>query len=321
MPKLPFVSVLILNYNQNEYTLNCVNSILKSKYVNFNLFVLDNGSKIDNFQSLVIKLPPQKNLEIVRVEKNLGYVGGINEGLSRVAFGKPDYILVMNNDTLISDDSISELVTTAEKYKKRAIVSGKVYDYDQKNILQYIGQLKDFSGGIRHKPVIQGNGEIDRGQYDHEIEMGMLDDIFWLIPFELYLNIGGYSDFFYIYVEQNDFALRALKQGYKLIYTPKARIWHKGGVTTCNTNKESAKVKYWNILGSLKLAYLHLPPSKVRNYTFNFLIRQIVLVIFRVLKRQNDMSHLKAIFFAFSHYNHWKIIKYKDNGFNPFDSK
>ena len=312
------VYVLIINFNQLNYTVDCINSILSSHYQNFSLLLVDNGSSEPNYKLLRDSLPKDKRLNVIRIINNIGYVGAINKGLLHISAAKAEFVLVMNNDTLIASDAISELVMVAEKHKRKAIVSGKIYEYHRKNILQYIGQAQDPKGGIRHKALIGADGEIDKGQYDLEIEMGMLDDVFWLFPLSLYDAIGGYSDFFYLYVEQNDFALRAVKQGYKLIYTPKAHLWHKGGVTTCNSNKESAKIRYWNTLGSLKLAHLHLPESEAKIYIFNFLIRQFVLLILKILRGQGKILELKVIFLAYWHYSHWKVVKYKDNGFNPF---
>ena len=92
----------------------------------------------------------------------------------------------------------------------------------------------------------------------------MLDDVFWVFPISLYQKIGGYSTFFWFNGEQVDFALRAQKQGYNLIYTPDAKIWHKGSVSIGGRIR-NPKLAYWHIQSILILGYLHLKK-------FNFLI-------------------------------------------------
>jgi GT2 family glycosyltransferase len=317
---LPKVVVLTINYNQNDFTIKCIRSLLKNEYENFSILLIDNGSTIENYEKLKIQIPINNKVSVHRVENNLGYVGAINIGLKKIESMMTEYILIMNNDTIIGIDAIKELVNVSERNNKKVIVSGKVYDYQNKNILQYIGQYKDITGGIRHPAVIKYGGEIDSGKYENEMEMGMLDDVFWLIPVPLYQKIGGYSDYFYLYGEQNDFAMRAVSNNYRLIYTPKAHIWHMGQATTSQSIEHHPKITYWKVQGALKLAYLHLPADKINAYVMKFMIRQIMNVIILILIKKINIKNLYAVVIAYWHCKHWSIIKYKDNGYNPYNS-
>ena len=313
------VVVVTLNYNQNEYTLDCINSLLKSDYPNFEIALVDNGSTTESFISLQESLPKDNRLKIYRLPKNLGYVGGINYGMESADKLYADYQLIMNNDTLIDADTIKELVITSEKYKGKAIVSGKVYNYDEKDTLQYIGQHFDPDNMLNQVSYIKNLREKDIGQYDREIEMGMLDDIFWMLSKEIFKKVGFYSDYFFLYGEQNDYGFRALNKGYKFIYTHKAKIWHKGGITTTTDGiKKSPRIYYWMAFASFKLAVLHFPQNKAKKFCRNWMLRNYIKHFILSIIGKSSFKILKAIYLANKNFKHWNKVRYLDNGYNPF---
>ena len=133
------VLIITLNYNQNDYTIKCVESILQSDYENHSILLIDNGSTNENYTELKNKLPVNEKVYLHRIKQNRGYVGGINYGLEEGAKLKPDYFLIMNNDTIIDKVAISELVRTCMDYNNQAIVTGKVYHYDEPQKIQHVG--------------------------------------------------------------------------------------------------------------------------------------------------------------------------------------
>ena len=314
----PRVAIVTLNYNQNNYTVDCIKSLLNSDYQNFGIFLIDNGSTEENFEILLNNLPNDSRIIISRLENNQGYVGGINHGLEKANETNCDYFLIMNNDTLIDENAVKELVFTSEKYRGKAIVSGKVYNYDEKDTLQYIGQYFDPEDMLNQKSYVKNTRETDVGQYDREIEMGMLDDIFWMLSKEIYNSVGKYSDYFFLYGEQNDYGFKVLKQGYKFIYTHKAKLWHKGGITTTEGNKNSPRIYYWTAFATLKLAVLHFPEKKAKKFCRNWILRNYLKHIVLILGGKSNLKVLKAFYLANKNFKHWNKVRYVDNGYNPF---
>jgi len=312
------VFVVVVNYNQDEYTLDCINSLLESDYHNFQVCLIDNGSNDDVVKKLTQKLPASDKLIFHSLPENLGYVGGVNFGLKEGANLSADYFLIMNNDTLIAKDSISALVDCAKRHDNLAIVSGKVYNYGEKDSLQYVGQAVDPNNGLNQVSLIKGKREKDVGQFEEEMEMGMLDDIFWLFPRSLYAENGGYSEYFFLYGEQNDYAFRDLRSGYKLIYTPKASLWHKGGVSTCAGDKASPRIEYWTTMATLKLAVLHLGEAEAKKFCNYWPKRKMLKTLYLIFKGQLTWQHFKSIYTAYRNFKHWNVIRYRDNGHNPF---
>ncbi|TNE29744.1 MAG: glycosyltransferase [Bacteroidetes bacterium] len=313
------VTAITLNYNQSKYTIDCAQSVLDSDYGDFQLIIIDNGSTEENYQSLLSGLDLSNDrLRVVRLKDNVGYVGGVNIGLKKVfEEDNSDFCLVLNNDTLIDPGAISSLVETATKFENKAIVSGKVYHYDEPTYLQYIGNRKQ-PGILNYKSLVSGGRELDSGQFDQEMELDMLDDIFWLIPKSIFEVVGYYSDYFFLYGEQNDYAIRAIKSGFTLVYTPSAKIWHKGSITTADGDRDSPKLLYWKILSTCKLSVIHWTEKESKSFVENWKRKLLFRYLLKAILRQKSWNHYKAVVKAFSVFNHWNEVRYKDNGYNPF---
>lgn len=251
--KFPKVIIITINYNQNQYTLDCVNSLLESDYPNFQILLIDNGSEKDNVVELENKLPADERLLLHKISANRGYVGGINYGLQEGKKLKPIYFLIMNNDTLIHQKAITNLVKTCKDYKNKAIVTGKVLYYNQPEIIQTTGTILTDKKML--KGYFIGEGEVDKEQYDMIAERDIIDDIFWLFPKALFDENGKYSEWFGFGYEQAEYALRAKTRGYKLVYTYKAKLWHLGNATV-GMNVRNPYKTFWSLQGFLIFRYL-----------------------------------------------------------------
>lgn len=226
MNNSPFVCVLILNYNGKHLLKEALESYLANDYPNYKVVVVDNGSTDQSDEYVKANFP---EVYVHRTEKNLKYSGGLNFGME-YAFNKlnADYVLITNNDVKAAPDLISALVETAERDKDIAFTIGKVYYYDQPDVLQTVG--KKFHPTLWNGGHI-GNGEKDTGQYDKVEERYWCDDIYWLVRREVWEKTGGYDTEFAFQGEDFDWQVRAKQLGYKIMYTPKAKLWHKESMT------------------------------------------------------------------------------------------
>jgi GT2 family glycosyltransferase len=316
------VAVIIINYNHHEITCSCIDSILSSEYDDFDLHVVDNGSVGSDYE--ILKQKYQERIVLHKIEKNTGYVGGVNYGLQKCVAKDYSYYLIMNNDTIIDSRAIRYLVQSSKRYHDKCIVSGKVYHYDNPQYLQYIGQKCGDLDRLDFPPIVTNRMEKDLGQYDSEMEMGMLDDIFWLLPHGVFKKVGLYSEYFFLYGEQNDYAIRAVKQGYKLIYTPDAKIWHRGSMTTSKGDSNSPKLTFWRTKASLVLLTLHSQKRYLFNYFFKTFFKKVIIglpvgIIRRIKGEKKALKNNLAILFALLYFISWYMYKRKDKGFNPFN--
>lgn len=316
------VAIITLSYNQNEYTLKCIDSILQSDNGSFKLILVDNGSAQENYLELKNKLPACNKIILKRIEKNRGYVGGINYGLEEGVKINSDYFLIMNNDTILDKHAISELIKTCKNFGNKAIVTGKVYHYDEPNKLQDIGYTFKSRRRLTFNRI--GLNEEDNGQFDEICERDMLDDVFWLFPINLYKEIGGYSPYFWFNAEQADFALRAKKAGYKLVFTPLAKLWHKGSVSIGGRQK-NPRLVYWHIQSTLIFRYLHLS-KKLFLLAFLSVLKSIIASYIKELYRltkhkDNHMQYAKAKLLGCSYFCKWFFLRNINTGINPFENQ
>jgi GT2 family glycosyltransferase len=313
------VVVITLNYNHAQLTIDCISSVLKSTFEDFVVLIVDNGSAIEDYKILLAAFN-HINVVVTRIDKNVGYVGGVNHGLKEALKFNPDYFLIMNNDTLLDSLAMHSLVETAQEYKNNAIVSGKTYNMDEPETLQYIGQECVNANKFQYIAYVKGMRELDTGQYDQVMEMGMLDDIFWLLPRKIFDTIGYYSTDFFLYGEQNDYALRAIKAGFRLIYTPNAKIWHFGKMTTADGNKLSPKVTYWQSYATMVLVFRHLSLIYFFRLYFKYIYGTLKGIFKSLHKNKKNslntyIARLKgAIYFTF-----WIFHRKPNNGFNPYN--
>jgi GT2 family glycosyltransferase len=254
----PKVIVLILSYNGKHLLDDSISSYLKNDYSNYDVCVIDNGSN-DNTKEYVNE--KFSEVHLLRLEKNQMYSGGFNAGLD-YAFKKQnaDYVLITNNDVIADEKVISELVKTAETKSEIGFVTGKVYYYDKPNTLQTVGKKEHpllWNGGHI------GNGETDNGQYDDVTERYFTDDIYMLVKKTLYDEVGGYDTLFQFQSEEFDWQARAKESGFKIYYTPFAKIWHKDSMTI---GKVSAFKAYYDARNPMLVILKHKPVDFFRKY-------------------------------------------------------
>ena len=304
--------ILTLHYNQPEITLICIESILNLTEENFVLYIVDNFSIEEKYQLLKNRLPEDERVKIIRTPRNLGYGKGINFGLEKTKHLEADYWLIMNNDTIIDSYALTELMHTAEKYDRNAIVSGKIYNLDDPTRIQYIGGIyseeKIFYNPYQH--------EIDIGQADHEMEMEMIDDIFWLLPNKIFQKLGGYCPYYFMYGEQSDYAEQAKKNGFKLIYNPKAKLWHKGQVSSGEYNNNSI-AHYWRSKSGMIFYFRNRSKKYFIQYFLKTFSRSMVKLILFFFTKDSFMNHL-ARFLGIISFIKWVFIREVDYGYNPF---
>jgi hypothetical protein len=300
-------------------TLECVESVLKSDYPSYTIFLIDNGSNTTtDFENL--KVLESEKCQVLRIEKNCGYVGGMNHGM-KIALGKGyDLFLVMNNDAIIAPDAITKLVECSHKHNHKCITTGKVYHYDRPNVLQFIGYRIVNRKTLKMERLLID--ETDNGQWDREMEMDMIDDIFWLFPKKIYEQVGGYSPYFWFNAEQADLALRAVKAGNKLVYTPLAKLWHKGSITIGGKGV-NPKLIYYNLQATLIFRYLHTAFGQFIFFYFNtyfkLFLSFVKLVIKSIIGRKTNRKALKAQYEAVLYFNKWVFKKNENLGITPFD--
>lgn len=227
------VSIIIINYNTKEVTLNCVRSLLKNtKKVNFEIILIDNGSK-ENFQLPILNF---QNLRLIKNAKNLGFARANNQGI-KVAKG--DYVLFLNSDTVIKDNVIGEMSKWMDKNSKIGISSCKLLNND--GSVQGTGGYFPSLLKVFLWMTIEDIPGVDKlikpfhpkpWHYEKQKELDWLTGAFMFIRKKVIDEVGDLDTDFFMYTEDVDFCFRAKKAGWKVIYLPRFAITHLGGASS-----------------------------------------------------------------------------------------
>lgn len=211
------VAIIIVNWNGKKFLKNCLNSIFKQTYKNFDVYFVDNGS-IDE-SSKYVKENFLK-VKIIQLDKNYGFAKGNNEGIKEAFKDKKvEYIVCLNNDTIVDKNWLKELVKTAEKDKKIGIVQSKVMlNY---NFIQSAGVMASDDLLFVHRGF--GGKKKD---YSKVTEIFIAYGASFLIKKETLNKIGLFDEMYFAYQEEVDLAIRARMQGYKIFYSAKSIVLH-----------------------------------------------------------------------------------------------
>ncbi len=219
------VAVIVLNYNKKNYILDCLDSIFKLEYNNFEVIVVDNGSTDGSFQEIKTKYP---RTHLVLSKVNLGVAGGRNLGIE-YAKENLDYkfLLFLDDDIVIDKNALTEMVKSFDINKNTGIVAPKCYMTNYPEKIQYAGGMSVnlYTGKIKNI----GGGEKDEGQFDESKFIPSCGGLS-LISDELIKKVGSFDERFNPYGwEDVDLSLRATKNGFKIFYNHEAIVYHKGG--------------------------------------------------------------------------------------------
>jgi GT2 family glycosyltransferase len=229
-PVEPLVCTITLNWNTKMDTAECMGSILKLNYGNIHHFIVDNGSEDGSIPYLEERFGDRTT--IIRNEENLGYAKGFNVGIEAAMRKNPKYLLIHNSDIIIDREAVRELVNTAETDDAIGFVTGKVYFYDRPEILQTVGKIDRtaFASGSLSPNI--GTHERDTGQYDTVKDFDFIEDFFMLVRSEVIRRAGPYDPDFFLMAEIEDWCVRVRRNGFRIVFTPEAKIWHKGSISS-----------------------------------------------------------------------------------------
>lgn len=228
MPEGPSVWVVTINWNGLDDTLACLESLQRSRLggTRLEVLVIDNNSHIDPTAPIASRFPA---VRVVRAPRNLGFAGGCNEGSHIAIGGGADYVLLLNNDTLVDPDAVERLVAYAEAHANVAAVAPLICYADQPEVVWFAGARAVLSlGHFQHRFLNRPRSEVRHAPFTTDYLTGCC----MLIPRSVVDKLGLFDDEFFAYFEDAEFCLRARAQGYDVACVPTAVIWHKESAST-----------------------------------------------------------------------------------------
>ena len=245
------LSVIIVNWNTKKLLENCLQSIFKfTRGINFEVIVIDNGSKDGSVEMVKQKFPKTK---LIPNNQNLGFTKANNQGI-KIAKGK--YILLLNSDTHLIENSLFKLVKKAQALKNVGALGPQLLNID-KTIQQSAGFfpnlpqvffwmtfIDDLPGGSILKPY-----HIDHDTFYHnDRQVDWVTAAAILVPRNVIDKIGKLDEKIFMYGEEVDWCYRIKKAGYDVYFSPATKIVHIGRGSSNKVSKNAIAGEYKGIL-------------------------------------------------------------------------
>jgi GT2 family glycosyltransferase len=255
----PKVAIVILNWNNWQDTIECLESVFQINYPNYSVILVDNHSQDDSIKNILKyaegkinvesnffdyskvnkplncqiikkceingKINADKQLTLILNDANDGFAEGNNIGI-RYALKNldADYVLLLNNDTVVDKYFLDPLIKEGEINEKIGILGSKLYYYDNPNVIWCVGGKIDwkFARGLH-----VGINEEDIGQYNTNQSFDYISGAALLIKTEVFNKVGLLNERYFLYFEETDFELKASENNYGNLYIPESKVWHK----------------------------------------------------------------------------------------------
>jgi len=218
----PLVVVVLLNYNRAKETVECVHSLEQCGYPSLRLVIVDNGST-DDSGTVLTSLSTAH--DVLQTGANLGFAAGNNVGIRHALTFNPGYVLILNNDTIVTHGFLEPLVEAVEVSPGVAASSGTIYYYTDTHRIWYAGgsivawRASGFSHHFNERRSVQELGEAR--------SVSFMSGCMMLLRSAVLRTVGGFDERYFMYVEDVELCSRLARAGYRLVYVPTSQIFHK----------------------------------------------------------------------------------------------
>ncbi|MBU1200684.1 glycosyltransferase family 2 protein [Patescibacteria group bacterium] len=218
------IGIVILNWNNYRDTQECLRSVDKQTYKNYQVAIVDGNSTDNSTRKLQQEFPQFK---YIYSSADSGYSGGNNLGISYVLGNKVKYVLSINNDVVLDKSCLKELVKELNNNSKAGIVGPRMYSYSEKSIFQLSG---GYVNVFRSKPLPKWIKE-NESSSKKPFEVIKLPGACIMIRSKIIRSLGMFDEGFFLYYADTDFQKRISDKGWLQISTPTAKAYHKVSAT------------------------------------------------------------------------------------------
>ncbi|MEN7550718.1 glycosyltransferase family 2 protein [Rapidithrix thailandica] len=254
---IPLVSIITVNYNQPEVTCEFLASLDKSRFRNFEVIVVDNGSRLDPTAMIHQRFP---EVTVIRSDDNLGFAGGNNLGLEKA---RGEYIFMVNNDTEITESLLDRLLEAFQSEKKVGMVSPKIKYFHHPDTIQYAGFTSMNACTGQAFPI--GKMEKDHGQYNQKRPTYSAHGAAMMLSRKVIDEVGKMPEVYFLYYEEWDWSTQIRKAGYKILFEGNAEIFHKESLSV---GKMSTLKTYYHIRNRILYMRRNVQAWQLAVFTF-----------------------------------------------------
>jgi GT2 family glycosyltransferase len=312
---LPKAVAITLNWKNAADTIECVESLLRQDYPDFQVFILDNDSRDGSVERLErwgrerlgedflsvataeAELQPfERKVVFFRSGENLGFAGGNNVLMRHALHSVARYVWFINNDTVQDGGALRALVSVAEAYTDVGMVCSKVLYFDRPETIESVGSMLIVPLGVfRHL----GQGDRDTSGRTPE-EVPYIYGCSFLVKASVPANVGFMDERYFLLREEGDWSIRARKKGWKLYCAPDSRVWHKG---TVSIGRRSATFFYYVTRNTLLFMKKHYPIFLLTTaLSMVPLVFGLILVDSFFSERKLLAMRIRAVFLGYVHF-------------------
>ena len=254
------VGIVVVNYNGLEYSCACIDSLLSMNGTTHDIILVDNGSTDGSGE--VIFRRYGDGIVYVSLSENGGVTRGNNAGIVQAKQLGCDYVLFLNNDTEVEPDFLDVMLKASIRDGLCLVVPKIVCAFDRARLDHWIGIEYDW---WRSKPQDHKLYPVDVPEYDVGRQIKVASTCCLLVPIGVFAAIGGMDEQYFMYYDDADFTIRASRAGYRIMYEPKARIYHKG---SGSTTQQASFFQYYLLTRNVFYFYRKLCPDPLAKIYF-----------------------------------------------------
>jgi GT2 family glycosyltransferase len=281
---IPSVAVVILNWNGKALLEQFMPGVIKSVYPNLQLIVGDNNSTDDSVAFLKANYP---QVRIIVNDHNYGFAEGYGRVLDQV---EADYYVLLNSDVEVPENWIQPVIDAMEVDSNIAVAQPKIKWQKNKSQFEYAGAAGGYLD-LHGFPFCRGRlfdtVEIDTNQYEDQREIFWASGAALFVRSKCWKEAGGLDPDFFAHMEEIDLCWRLKNLGYKVIYCPKAEVYHVGGGTL---NANNPYKTYLNFKNNLVIMQKNLPLNDAYSRVFIRMCLDFIAWIHFLLQGKSDFA-------------------------------
>jgi len=270
----PKIYLIVLNWNDKELSRKCLSSIEKVSYPNYEVLIVDNNSEDGSVDFFKENFP---KYDILALEDNLKYAGGNNAAVEYLKPEEEDFLVFINNDTIVSSDFLDYLIDPFLNDTNCIITVPKILFAMDINKIWYAGGIVNmWKGSIEHI----GIRNFDGPRYSFMMETGYATGCCLCINYADFKRLNYFDTTFNMYCEDVDLSIRARKMNRKIVYSPKSIILHS---VSQSLGENSFKKIQNKLLGQVKLFWKYASGLQIITLTFHWLLFYLPLGFLKLI--------------------------------------
>lgn len=265
----PQVTIVLVNYNGSEVTIECLKSLSEITYSNYKVIVVDNHSSDDSVKVLTMYQQSSSHpFHLITAQENNGFADGNNIGIQYALEQNADYVLLLNNDTVVERGFLEPLVEVLQEDSLCAATIGTIrYDQERDRIWYAGGSFSFQTGKTVHYHYNEVKPVLDKDQIE---KVSFATGCCLCISSEFLKKHGLLTSDYFLYEEDTDYCIHIMSKGYHINYVPTSVIYHK---ISASTKSVTGLVDYYMVRNKFLLIRRHIKGSnKLTAYLYSYLM-------------------------------------------------